>query len=303
MQIIEGEKLTWIELQKPTQADIEWIGEKFKLHPLVLKELLPPLDQPKLEEFDDYLFIVLFYPFFNPETQETIPLELDIIAGKDYLITNHYRSIVPLKAIFDRCNIFEDVRKQYTDEGPAELVYRIINEVLLACFPKLTSIGKKIDSIEKEVFAGYYKKAVKDIAFLQRDIIDFGRIMAPQRLALEKLPQAIKALFGKKPLPYFHALLGSYERIRTILQTHQETLSSLDSTNQSLLSTRTNEIIKLLTIFSVIVFPLTLLAGIFGMNTKYLPFVGWPGDFWIITGIMAIGVIIMIAFFKKKKWI
>lgn len=303
MQIIEAEKLTWIELQKPGKEDIDWLGEKFNLHPLVLKELLPPLDHPKIEKFDDYLFIVLFYPFFDREKQQTLPLELDIVVGKDYIITNHYRSIVPLKSIFDRCNIFEDVRRQFTDEGPTELLYRIINEILLACFPKLSYIKEKIDKVENKVFTGQHKEAVNNIAFTERDIIGFQRILAPQRLVLEKLAQEINVLFGKKSLPYFHALVASYERIRAILKTQHETLASLNSTNQSLLSNRINEIIKLLTIFSVIVFPLTLLAAIFGMNTDYLPFVGRRGDFWIITGIMITGVVVMIWFFKKKKWI
>jgi magnesium transporter len=303
MRIIEAEKLNWIELQKPKKKDIDWLKKKFELHPLVLKDLLPPLDYPKVENFGDYLFLVLFYPFFDKKTQETIPLELDIIVGKNYLITNHYQSIVPLKVIFDQCNTSEELRQTFTDEGPAELLYRIINEILSACFPKLSNIKERIDKVEKTIFSGQYKKAVKDIAITERDIIGFQRIMEPQKLVLEKLPQEIEKLFGKKPLPYFHSLSGSYERIKTILKTHQNTLTSLNSTNQSLLSTKINEIIKLLTIFSVIVFPLTLIAGIFGMNTKYLPIVGKPGDFWIITGIMMAGVIAMICFFKKKKWI
>ena len=301
--IIETKSLKWIELQKPTQEDIEWLEKNFKLHPLVTKELLPPLDYPKVERFEDYLFIVLFYPLFNKETRETIPLELDIIIGKNYIITNHYQSIVPLKAIFDQCNLYEDKREEYTDEGPAELLYRIINEILQACFPKLSHIKEKIDAVEKEVFSGAYKKAVTEIAFIGRDIIDFQRTMEPQKLVLEALPTEVKEIFGKRTLPYFHALIISYNRVNSLLSTYQSTLNSIDTTNQSLLSTRTNEIVKLLTIFSVIVFPLTLIAGIFGMNTKYLPIVGIKGDFWWILGIMMFGVFVMIFFFKKKKWI
>lgn len=300
--IIEGKKLKWIELQNPTKEDLDWLKENFNLHPLILKELLPPLDHPKIENFGNYLFLVLFYPFFNPKTQQSLPFELDIIVGKDFLITSHYQSIVPLKAIFDQCNLYEEIREKYTDEGPAELLYRIVNEILLACFPKLSHVKEKIDKVEKKIFAGLYKEAVTEIAFIERDLIGFKRTMEPQKLVFEKLPQEAKTLFGKKFSPYFHSLLSSYQRVNTVLKSHHETLLSLDSMNQSLLSTRTNEIIKLLTIFSVIVFPLTLLAAIFGMNTKYLPFVGKKGDFWIITGIMIAGVVIMITYFKKKKW-
>lgn len=303
MQIIEAPKLKWIELREPKQEDIVWLERNFNLHPLVAKELLPPLDHPKIENFGDYLFIVLFYPYFNKATNETVPFELDIVVGKDYLVTCHYRSIVPLKAIFDKCNIYEEIRRKYTDEGPAELLYRIIKEILEASFPKLSHIKEKIDKVEKTIFDGHHKLAVSEIAFVERDIIGFERIMEPQRLVLERLPQEAQTLFGKKFLPYFNSLIGSYKRLSIILKTYHATLRSLDTTNQSLLSTRINEIIKLLTIFSVIVFPLTLFSSIFGMNTDYLPFVGRPGDFWIISGIMIAGIIGMILFFKRKKWI
>ncbi|MCD6528501.1 magnesium transporter CorA family protein [bacterium] len=302
-QIIKAKNLTWIDVKKPKRSDIQWLKEHFRLHPLVLKELLPPLDYPKIENFGNYLFIVLFYPFFDRKSFRTIPFELDIIVSKNYIITNHYKDIVPLKAIFDKCNLYEDIREEYTDEGPAELLYRIINEIFLACFPKLSHIKQNIDRIERQIFQKKYKETVAQISLVKRDIIGFQRIIEPQKLVLTNLAEEASNLFNKKFLPYFHNLISLYDQIHSILNTRHKTLDALDSTNQSLLTTKTNEIIKLLTIFSVIVFPLTLLAAIFGMNTTYLPFVGRPSDFWIICSIMMAGVVVMLVFFKVKKWI
>ncbi len=303
MQIIKAEKLTWIDIKNPKDEDIQWLKNHFDLHPLVLKELLPHLDYPKIENFGNYLFVVLFYPFFDRKTSRTIPFELDIIISKNYIITNHYKDIVPLKAIFNKCNLYEDIRREYTDEGPAELLYRIINQIFLACFPKLSHTKRNIDEIEQQIFQKEYKKTVTQLSMVKRDIIGFQRIIEPQKLVLVNLAKEAQALFDKKFLPYFHNLISLFNQVQNILNTRHRTLNALESTNQLLLTTKTNEIIKLLTIFSVIVFPLSLLAAVFGMNTAYLPFVGGPQDFWIIFGIMMGGAIAMLVLFKIKKWI
>lgn len=303
MNIIKAKKLTWVDIKGPTEADLDWLRQNFNLHPLVLNELLPSLDHPKIENFKDYLFIVLFYPLFDKKTSHTVPLELDIIVSKNYIITSHYQDIVPLKAIFDKCNLYEEEREEYTQKGSGELLYRIVRQILLACFPKLSHIKQNIDNIEKAIFGKEYKITVNQISLVKRDIIGFQRIIEPQALVLENLAKESEGFFAKKLNPYFRNLTNLYSQVSNILKTHSKTLSALDTTNQSLLTTRTNEIIKVLTIFSVIVFPLTLLAALFGMNTKYLPLVGLPYDFWLIAGLMLGGAIIMLAFFKRKKWI
>lgn len=303
-QEIKAKNLTWTDIKGPNEQDIAHLKEHFELHPLVLKELMPPLDHPKIENFDDkYLFIVLFYPYYERKTNRTIPLELDIIVAKDYIITNHYKDIVPLKRIFDKCNLYEDVREEYTDEGSGELVYRIINEILMACFPKLSHIKKNVDGIEELIYKKEYQQCVSKISLTKRDIIGFQRIIEPQKLVLSNLVKESENFFDEKFHPYFNNLVNLYNRVTNLLNTSRKTISALDSTNQSLLTTKTNDIIRVLTIFSVIVFPLTLLAAIFGMNTRYLPFVGASYDFWAILALMIIGTIIMLGIFKTKKWI
>ncbi len=303
MQIIKTKKITWVDIKNPSDKDIKWLKDKFGLHPLVLKELLPQLDYPKMENFGNYFFAVFFYPFFDRKTFQTIPLELDIIFSKNYIITVHPKDIVPLKAIFDQCNLYEDKLKEYTKDGVGQLLYIIIKEILNACFPKLGHIKQNIDKIERSIYQQEYKESVEQISLVKRDIIGFQRIIESEKTVIEDLVKELKGYFNKNLSPYFGNLLGLYRQIESILSTNHKTLAALEQTNESLLNTWTNEVIRLLTIFSVIVFPLTLMAGIFGMNTRYLPFVGLKGDFWIILGIMFVSSLIMLLYFKKRNWI
>jgi len=303
MQKIKTKTLTWVDIKSPTEKDVSWLKSNFKLHPLVLKEILPPLDQPKVENFGDYLFIVFFYPYFDKANCRTVPFELDIIVSKDYIITIHQKDILPLKALFDECNLYQEKSQKYTDAGSGELLYRILRELIYSCFPKLTHIKNNIEEIEERIFNGEHKQIVNQISLAQRDVIGFQRVIETQDLMVKELALVSDKFFGKKFTPYFRNLIGLYRNVEAILQARAKTLNSLDSTNQSLLTTKTNEIIQLLTIFSVIVFPLTLLAAIFGMNTKYLPLVGMKHDFWIVSGVMVLGAFIMLVLFKRKKWL
>lgn len=302
MQTIKSDKLTWIDIKGPSQSDIEHLKTNFDLHPLVLKEIMPQIDYPKIENYGDYLFLVIFYPFFDKETSSTIPFELDAIIGKNFLITNHYRDIVPLSALFHDCNLYPEKMEQFSDEGTGELLYRIINEILQACFPKISHIKQNIDGIEKIIFKKENKKAIDKIADVKRDIIGFERILEPQKIVLQNLIKESELFFPKQLLPYFHNLINTFSQVKSLLETNEKTLSALELTNQSLIDTKTNEIMKILTLFSVIVFPLTLLAALFGMNTKILPLVGLPYDFWIVIGVMLLGAFTMVIGFKIKKW-
>ncbi len=301
MQSIKSKGITWVDIKNPAQKDMKWLKERFNLHPLVAEDLLPPLDYPKVENFGDYFFIVVFYPYFDKEKHQTVPLEVDMIVSKKYIITSHYRDIVPLKKIFDQCNLYEEKREKYF-ENTGELVYQIIRELFSACLPKLSHIKKNIDEVEEKIFSGKQKEMVERISFVKRDIIGFERTIGAQKIIINQLNKESANFFPKKMAPYFRDLIHFYEKLESILAQNHKTLKALDSTNQSLLTSRTNETIKILTIFSVIVLPLTLIASIFGMNTAYLPFVGTGKDFWYILIIMGSSLVLMLLLFKAKKW-
>jgi magnesium transporter len=302
-KIIKGPKVTWIDIQNPTLEDIEFLKETNGFHPMVLNELIPPAWRTKVETFPSYLFFIFYYPSYSKEHKHTRPRELDVIVGKNILVTSHYNSIVPLKALFDSCNIYKEKQQEYLSKTGGDLLFSVLDTMRQSTLLKLNRIGKKLHNIEDQIFKGNERAMLQEISYVKADIINFLMIVQPQGEILESLHKAGKNFFGEDIEPYFGHLLGDWSQARNNLQTYKETIEGLEQTNNSLLTDKTNEIVKVLTMFSVIVFPLTLLAAIFGMNTLDLPLTGYRGDFWIISGIMVLGILGMIGFFKYKKWL
>jgi len=301
--IIRGPKITWVDIQDPTEEDIKYLKRKFNLHPLVLGEIIPPGHRPKVERYKRYLFMILYYPVYSKEKRETRPRELDIIVTKNVLITSHYKSIVPLKALFDKCNLYPEAKRKYMRWSAGYLLFHLLSGLWKNCLTKLDRIDNKIEEIERKIFKGKEKEMVNEISLVKTDIINFWRIVEPQGEILESLSKEGTVFFGEKLSPYFSDVIGSYSQAFNSLRTYKETILALEDTNQSLLYTKTNEIIRILTVFSVILLPLTLLASIWGMNIPWLPFAESPAGFWIILVIMVGLMGFLIAYFRKKRWL
>ena len=303
-KVIKGEKVTWINIQRPTQKDLNFLKKRFNIHPLVLDELINPSYRPKVEQYKDYIFMILYYPIYDKEKRITAPRELSIIATKNTLITSHYKPILPLKSLFRSCQSYEQAKKSYMGEGPGPLLYYVLSGFWKRCFSKLQQIDKRIDKIEREIFSGKEKEMVLEISLVKTDIINFWRIIKPQNEILDSLLKEGSAFFGQNLSPYFSDILGTYEQVLNDLESHKEAILALEDTNQSLLSTRINEIMKILTIFSVILLPLTLISSIWGMNFPFsLPLTRSPAGFWAISFLMIVITTGMIFYFRKKKWL
>ena len=301
--IIKGTKVTWIDIRDPEEKDIKFLKEKFKFHPLVLEELLPPSHRSKVEHYNNYLYMIFYYPIYSKEKRETKPRELDIIITKNTIITSHYRSILPLKALFDRCNIYTRERKRYMSHSAGLLLYYILNGLWQNCLGKLVRIDQRINEIEKNIFRGKEKEMVLEISLVKTDIINFWRIIEPQKETLNSLSEEGTHFFGKDLSHYFFDILGTFGQTWNALKTYKETILALEDTNQSLLSSKINEIMKILTIFSAIFLPLTLVASIWGMNIPEMPFTYSSTGFWFVLSMMFVLLIVMIVYFNKKKWI
>ena len=301
-RIIKGPRVTWIDIQDPVKEDIDYLRKNFHFHSLVLGELIPFGHRPKAEAYKKYLFMTFYYPVHIKDKRETRPRELDIIVTKDILITCHYKSIVPLKSLFDKCNIYPDVKKRYMNWSAGYLLYLLLASFWKSCLTKLDRINAKIENIEQDIFIGKEKEMVREISLVKTDIINFWRIVEPQEETLDSLVKEGEKFFGERFSPYFTDVVGTFGKSWNALKTYKETIESLEDTNQSLLSTKTNEIIQLLTVFSVILLPLTLIASIWGMNVN-LPFDESPSGFWIIAVIMLALMGFLFSFFKKKHWI
>ena len=301
MKKIKADNITWIDIKDPKQADIEYLEKNYKIHPLILGELIPPSQRSKVEEVGGFIYIVLYFPVFNKEKRETKIREIDIVVGNNLVVTSHYKPIIPIKELFNRYHLYEDLRNQQMT-GAGILLYKIIDNMLSHTLPKLDNIAKKIDRVEEEIFKGQEKEMLTEISLLKRDILNMSKAIKPQNRLLRSLNLIAPKFFGKECRIYFHDLLGSHDYVREILKNHEAMIDSLATTNESLLSHKLNDIVRVLTVVSFIALPLTLAASVLGMNMP-IGFLNSEQAFWGVVIIMAVMALSTTLYFKKKEWL
>jgi len=306
-QIIKTPKLTWLNISNASEKEIFYLGKKFKFDQLDLNDSYAHkhAQRPKLNIRPDYLFLVLLFPVYNRKTREITPAEIDIFLTKKNLITVHYDQLVPLRDFFNNCQQDKKLSKNYLSRDSLMALYEILDRLYVSLFPMLDHISIDINNIEKNIFAGKERQMVYETLVVKRNIVYFRKIMQAHKNILRKFvtQKLLSDTNTTNTSRYFDDLLDHTKNIWDILENYQQTIDGLEDTNTSLVSFKLNDIMRTLTIFSVIVFPLTLMAAIFGMNVSHMPIAGSNLDFWKIIGIMAGACLCMFAYFKHKKWI
>lgn len=304
MNTLKIKNIAWIDIKNPSKKDIDYLKQNFNFHPVTLNELLSPTLRPKVEQYDGYLFMVAHFPVYNPKKQTTESIEIDFLVTRNALITVHYENLPPLKEFWKECQKDNQPQEGHLEDAAAFLLYSVLGCLYNFSLRQIDHITKKINHIEEKMFKERgSEEIVERISLAHRDILDFRKTIKPQETIIDSLRVRGVEFFGKEMEPYFMDITGEYMRVWNLLENHQETIKALSETNDSLVSNRTNKIMRVLTVFAVIVFPLTLLAAVFGMNTKYLPIVGHLYDFWIICSIMLVATVLMLLFFKWRKWL
>jgi magnesium transporter len=302
VEIVEAPGLRWINIERPRAADQAWLEERFDFHPLDYEDVFSRNQRPKVDEYDEYLFIVLHFPRYDKKVARLNAAELDLFVGPDYLITLQNEPLQAVEYLFERCRSNEELRDSLFSKGPGYLLYKIVDDCVDASFPMLRKMGNKLERIEEEIFDGKPEEVVRDISNVKQEIINFRKIVRPQRSAFRDLERN-KARYIAEDLDiYFDDINDASERVWDMLENYKEVVEGLESTNESQIAHRTNETFRVLTAISVIVLPLTLIASIWGMN------VGLPGEqsltaFWIIIVFMVVLLGGMIAFFRRRGWL
>jgi magnesium transporter len=303
VEIVESPGLRWINIERPRAVDQAWLEERFEFHPLDYEDVFSRNQRPKVDEYDDYLFIVLHFPRYDKKVARLNAAELDLFVGPDYLITIQNEPLQAVEYLFERVRNNEELRENIFSKGPGFLLYKIVDDSVDASFPMLAKMGNKLERIEEEIFEGEQSsEVVRDISNVKQEIINFRKIVRPQRSAFRDLERN-KARYIAPDLDiYFEDINDASERVWDMLENYKEVVEGLESTNESAIAHRTNETFRVLTAISVIVLPLTLVASIWGMN------VGVPGEqsraaFWAIIGIMVVLLGGMVAYFRRRGWL
>lgn len=295
--------LVWIDLESPTQDEVRGVMEEFSIHPLAAEELLTPTIRPKADLYPNFIYLILHFPSISHQHNGGYEQEIDFIVGKNFLITTHYDLVDSLHEFSKVFEVHSILEKSNIGEHAGYILFYILKELYKTLGNELNDIEHNFTEIEPNIFGGKERDMVTSISHLNRDLLNFKQTIRPHKEVLESFELAGTKLFGQEFSYYLRTITGEYFKVSSILDGHRETLLELRNTNDSLLTTKTNDIMKTIAIISFVTFPLSLIGTIFGMNTGYLPIVGHTGDFWVIIGIMAGVTLTIFAYFKHKRWI
>ena len=307
LQKIEFQNFSWVNLSNPDRREMERLREKYQFHPLDLADCLSLSHRSKVDIYPGYTFLVLLLPIYNQKTREIKTAEINIFISSKYLIAIHHNNIKVFTDFFNLFLLSPDLRKKYTDKSPEKLLYEILNKLFVYCFPMIDHLSDDCDNIEKAIFSGKEERMVSEILVIRRNITDFRKIMQVHKNVLKKTIINFKRspLFAiKKTDIYFESLVDYAKEIWDTMENLKERIEALQQTNESQISFKLSDIMRILTIISVITFPITLIATVFGMNTVHaMPFINHPHGFWYVIGIMLAIIFGMLAVFKKKDWL
>src|SRR6188508_1674686 len=301
-EIVEAAGLRWVHIESPRSADRDWLEDNFDFHPLDMEDVYSRNQRPKLDQYEDYVFIVLHFPLFDKDSGRILTAELDLFLGPDYLITLPNIPLPPISSMFERYGEKDELREDVFSKGSGYLLYKIVDTGVDASFPMLRKMGLKLERIEDDIFEGRSSEIVRDISEVKQEIINFRKIVRPQRAVLRDLERTKQRYLQEELEIYFDDISDAAERIWDTLENYKEVVEGLESTNESVLSHRLNDSFRILTAASVVLLPLTLIASIFGMNVKF-PGEGEAYAFYLILALMAVLLVALVILFRRRGWL
>jgi magnesium transporter len=293
--------LTWVHLYAPDLERATALAERFGWHALDVEDVLSKRQRPKIDEYPDYLFTVLHFPVYDKTVQRLNAAELDVFLGQDYLVTLPNVELLPVSRLFARCLHDERTLADLFSKGSGYLLYHVLDDLFDYCFPILDKIGHKLDRFEDEVFEGRSEEIVRDISNVKQEIISYRKIIKPERSTLRLLERHTERFLPENLELYYDDIVDATERIWDLLDNYKEVVEALEDTNELVISHRQNDVLRVLTIFSVVLLPLTLISGILGMNN--FPYAPGEPSFWGVISGMVLVLLAAIWFFRHKRWL
>lgn len=299
---IKTPKLRWLNFVEPTEADIRYIERNFSFHRLDIADLRSTKQRPKIDEYGNYLFIIFHAPFYDRRTKRLIQEEIDVFVGPDYLLTLHSGRLKILNEFFQRCYRQRSFRDAMFAKGAGYLLYEIISRLFENSFPMLDRIAERINVVEREILGVRNKEMTEELSHLKLEIINFRRIIRPQRTIVEKLEVQKSRLLPTRLDIYFDDVLDAIGRTTDLLENYKEVVESLEDTNETFIQHRINNVVKVLTIVSLITLPGATISGMLAMNLKY-PFAVNETTFYITVAVAILFAVSLFSYMYRKKWL
>ncbi len=299
---IKSKGVRYLSFTDFDEKDNKYLSKNFDFHELDIEDCMSEQERPKIDEYDDYLFIVVQIPRYDKRHELVEVSEVNLFVGQDYLILNHDSDISWVKR-FERELDTDQGKEEYMSHGTGYLLYKVIEGLFESRYRVLDKLNREMRTLEKEIFTTHeMKDRLKDIMKLKKSIITFRRTISPQRAVISQLEHKNKKFLHDDLEVYFDDVVDAVEKIWQTLELMKETVDTLESTNENLISHYTNHTMRLLTIISVVMLPLTFITGLYGMNIG-LPLEGDPNAFKFVIGGMVSLSVVMLLVFRYKRWL
>ncbi len=294
-----GESLLWVDLNQPTDEELFVLKHDFNFHPLTIEDVISEKPRTKVDIYDDYLFVVFQIIDFIGRDIGIKNSEIDLFLCKNALVTVHYDD----HRIFDYLYNRAEKDERLLSRGADFLFHAVIDSIVDNYSSTLDILEYEIEQVEEDVLGEPDEDIVKSIYTLRRDIVQLRRMVMPQKELINRFARNDFKLISKPAAVYFSDILDHLIRIDDVANFHREILTSSLETYYSSVSTKTNEIIKFLTIFTVLFIPPTFLVGLWGMNFAFMPELKNEHGYFYALGLMLAVVLGLVVFFRRKKWL
>jgi len=292
----------WVDIVSPTKEEVLRISDEFDIAQSVIHELISPSFKSRVDMHKEYIYMILHFPVFKHAQGEDTRQEVDFIIGKNFLITARYESIEAMERFAKVVEVNSILDRGFAEDCTGVMFFGIIKEIYQALFYELEHIEGWLNKIEQGIFSGKEKEMVIGLSQVSRKLINFRKATDFHSEILTSLDHFGGKLFGEHFSYHAQKVLDEYRKVANGLHSNMEFVNELRETNNSLLSTKQNEIMKTLTIMAFVTYPLTLISSVFGMNTASSPIIGVENDFWYVIAIMISAGLGLFAYFKHRKW-
>ena len=292
--------VTWIRIQGLEEIEIfQKMDTHMGIHPLVLEDILNTGQRPKMEDFEDYIFIVLKLLYYNQQASEMTANQASIILGQNYIISFEEKEEAAFNTIRDRIkNDKGRVRKL----GADYLAYCLLDSIVDNYFVVLENLGGNIERLEEDLMLDVPKELTKEVHYLKREVIFLRKLVWPLREVINNLQRDDSKLVKKNTMFFLRDLYDHTIQVIDTIESYRDILSGVHEIDLSNTNKKLNEVLKVLTSMSTIFIPITFIASVYGMNFKHMPELDWPGGYYIALGIMGMLSFTMFIHFKRKKW-
>ncbi len=296
----ESRDALWVDLEAPTDDELELLSDPFRFHPLAIEDCLTPEHQPKVEDFGGHLFLIFRGLDLEPPDAGFRTVKLAAFLGTNYLVTYHRRALRSVDAVADRYGK-EPGRGLF--RGTDHLLYEILDHLIEFYFPVLETLELEIDAIEEELLGDCGSGTLDRILSTKRSVQDIKRALAPHREVFTRIGRDAFPVIAPPTVVFYRDLYDSTARLAETADSYRDLLSGLFDAYLSVVSQRLNEVMKVLTVFATILLPLTFIAGVYGMNFDHMPELHWRYAYFGFWGVMIAIAGGMLWYFRTRGWL